>query len=72
MGERVSSESNFIIILDKIENYRDFLWKVNFSNGLYVSTPSMILNPYKAYVGPGNNSNLIKGIIKRRYWWTLA
>ncbi len=24
------------------------------------------------YVGPGNNSNLVKGIMRRRPWWTLT
>jgi len=24
---------------NKIELYRDFLWKINYSNGLYVYTP---------------------------------
>lgn len=65
MSDRVSSEN-------KIENYRDFLWKINYSNGLYVMTPSMIINPYKACIGSGNNSFLIKGILKRRYWWTVV
>ena len=48
------------------------LWKINFSNRLYVLTPKTIISPYKAYVGGGNNSRLIKGIVKRRYWWVLV
>ena len=55
--------------------FRDFLWKLNYSNSLYVLTPENINNPnncYKVYVGPGNNSNLIKGIIKRRFWWNIT
>ena len=63
---------NLILIKDKIENFRDFLWKVNYSNGLYIITPSLIINPYKACVGHGNNSFLIKGVLKRRYWWTFV
>lgn len=58
--------------LGKIEIYRDLLWKVNYSNGLYVCTPEMLPNSYKFYVGEGNNSNLIKGILRRRFWWTQA
>lgn len=27
---------------------------------------------YKVYVGRGNNSMLIKGLMKRRFWWTLV
>jgi hypothetical protein len=55
--------------------YRDLLWKVNYSNCLFVFTPEIINNAnqgYKFYVGPGNNCNLIKGILKRRFWWTLT
>lgn len=50
--------------------YRDLLWKVNYSNGLYVTTPENLIMPYKFYVGEGNNSNLIRGIMRRRFWWT--
>ena len=27
---------------------------------------------YRAFIGFGNNSNLIKSILKRRYWWTIV
>lgn len=51
--------------------YQDFLWKVNYSNGLYIkpSDPDAV---YKVYVGPGNNSNLIKSILRKRFWWALT
>jgi hypothetical protein len=26
----------------------------------------------KAFVGFGNNCNMIKGLIKRRFWWTVV
>lgn len=26
----------------------------------------------KAYFGSGNNCNMVKGLIKRRYWWTVS
>ena len=26
----------------------------------------------KAFVGFGNNGNMIKGLIKRRFWWTVS
>ncbi len=55
--------------------YRDMLWKVNYSNCLFVFTPETINNTnqaYKFYVGPGNNCNLIKGVLKRRFWWTVT
>jgi hypothetical protein len=51
--------------------YQDFLWKVNYSNGLYVKTTDNEVT-YRAYIGPGNNSNLVKGILRRRFWWTIS
>ena len=27
---------------------------------------------YKAYVGKGNNSVMVKNILKNRFWWTLV
>ena len=27
---------------------------------------------YKAYIGFGNNCNMIKGLIKRRFWWCIS
>lgn len=26
----------------------------------------------KAYIGFGNNCNMIKGLLKRRFWWTIS
>lgn len=28
--------------------------------------------PCKAYIGCGNNSNMIKSLLKRRFWWTIS
>lgn len=53
----------------KITSYIKFLYKVNFSNSIYIdlalSNPGKV---YKVKVGPGNNSELIKMLIKRRFW----
>jgi hypothetical protein len=27
---------------------------------------------YKAWVGSGNNGNLIKSLLKRRFWWNVV
>ena len=51
--------------------YHDFLWKINYSNGMYIRASDQETT-YRAFVGFGNNSNLIKSILKRRYWWTLV
>lgn len=51
--------------------YKDFIWKVAFSNGLILSNlPEDI--KVKVYVGKGNNSQLVRSIIKRRSWWTFT
>ena len=52
-------------------SYHDFLWKINYSNSLYVK-PSEQETVYKAYIGFGNNSNMVKSILKRRCWWTVT
>lgn len=57
---------------NKFEIYKDFLWKINFSNGLYIRIKDEIESPYKAYVGAGNNSMIIKGILRRRFWWQFV
>jgi hypothetical protein len=33
--------------------------------------PQIEKGKYVAYVGKGNNSKLIKGILRKRYWWTF-
>ena len=65
MSDRVSQES-------KTEYFRDFLWKVNYSNGLSVYTPQNVDKLYRVYIGAGNNYHLIKGIMKKRFWWTIV
>ena len=52
--------------------YRDFIWKVAFSNNLIVEPVEEYEGKLKIYVGPGNNSNLIKGVMKRRTWWSIT
>ena len=56
---------------EKILYYLDFLWKINYSNGLYIkSAPDDVC--YRAYIGGGNNSLMIKSILKRRFWWNIS
>lgn len=52
--------------------YRDFMWKVGFSNEFLVEAVEEYDSKLKYFVGPGNNSNLIKGIMKRRPWFQLT
>jgi len=51
--------------------YHDFIWKLNYSNGLYVR-PTQQDVIYKVFIGSGNNSNLIKNTIRKRFWWTIT
>lgn len=67
MSDRAAPES-----INRIELYRDFLWKINYSNGLFVEPEVELEKNYKVYIGRGNNSMLIKGLMKRRFWWTIV
>lgn len=51
--------------------YQDFLWKVNYANGLYVVIPEAECS-YKAFIGSGNNCTLIRSVLKRRFWWNIT
>ena len=55
----------------KMENYWDFIFRINFTNGLYACAREEDKN-VKFYVGFGNNAALIKGIIRRRCWWQIT
>ncbi|CAM6001490.1 unnamed protein product [Sphagnum balticum] len=62
----------------KISTYRDLIFNVNFGHGRF---DPLILkddmnyhkNDYKfrACIGRGNNSLLIRSLLKRRFWWTF-
>ena len=52
--------------------YRDFLWKVNFTNLLQVEPPLEYEHRLKVYVGKGNNSCMVRGLINRRYWFAVT
>lgn len=61
----------------KIKNYLEFIFKVNFSNKMYTNInlnhdEGMPHQRYKVFVGRGNNSLLVKSIIKRRFWWEIV
>lgn len=56
----------------KFDIYRDFIFRVNFTNGLYVRNREENERQPKFFVGFGNNSALIKGIMRRRFWWQIV
>lgn len=52
--------------------YRDLLWKANYANSLYVEVPIEYEHRLKVYVGKGNNSCMVSGLIARRSWYALT
>ncbi len=74
----MSNVTSDTIYEKKITTLIEFLYKVNFSNSIYIdlslsgNTNRYIKKTYKVFVGPGNNSELIKGVVKRRFWLELT
>ena len=60
------------LYMKRLKAMLDFLFKVNYSNkictNLQLSDDTLGLFKYKVYVGYGNNSLLIKSLLKRRFW----
>jgi Tubulin-tyrosine ligase family len=54
----------------KRDLFYDYTDKVNLSNGIVVNKSKQCQFLY--YVGRGNNSELIKELLKRRWWWKQA
>ena len=62
----------------RIRSYLDFMYKINYSNKVYVSLKLISsfgvndniipVQKYKVYIGKGNNSLLIESLLKRRFW----
>jgi len=62
----------------RIRSFVEFLWKNMWAHGIYMN---LDLKPkveevkprkIKAYVCLGNNGAMVRGLIKRRFWWTLS
>lgn len=47
--------------------YQDYVWKVAFTNQHLLQ----VKDKPKVYVGRGNNSKLIKSLMKGRWWWSI-
>ena len=56
----------------KEKYYREFLIKINKSNGAQTNFPSASFAPYKYYIGKGNNSILVRAALKTRFWWSMG
>ena len=54
----------------KIMKYREFLFVLNYSNHLYQELDfDKYQTTFKYFVGRGNNANLIKSLMKKRFWF---
>lgn len=64
----------------RINSYRELIFKVGFAHGVYTEMEKDELEDfslrnekkYKAWIGCGNNGNLIKTLIRRRFWWVIC
>lgn len=54
----------------KEKYYREFMNKINKSNGVEQKMPTSTFAPYKYYIGRGNNSILVRAALKTRFWWS--
>lgn len=52
--------------------YRSLLWKMNWSNKMNVEVPHEYEHRLKVYIGKGNNSGLVKGLVNRRLWFATT
>lgn len=54
----------------KITSFIEFLYKINFSNCIYMDLSLSLpkTTTYKVRVGLGNNGMLVKSLLKRRFW----
>ena len=60
----------------KVKAYREFVFVIHFAHSRFDSIviPSEPVLPelrYKAFVGRGNNCLLLKGLLRKRYWWVF-
>ncbi|KRX10767.1 hypothetical protein PPERSA_04934 [Pseudocohnilembus persalinus] len=57
----------------KLSAYREFLALINFSNSIFVQIPKEKQGSiYTAFIGKGNNHQLVKQILKQRWWWNIT
>lgn len=75
MAFSLNSDSDGLYI-KKLKSFLDFIFKINYSNKIYVnlqlSEDTINIKKYKVYVGKGNNSLLIKSLLKRRFWLEIV
>ncbi|CAD8162780.1 unnamed protein product [Paramecium octaurelia] len=65
-GEKFCQEQDF---QEKYANMRQYYNYVNISNGLFIKPT---VNYYKANVSKSNNGQLVKTLLKQRWWWLVV
>ena len=76
--EKAVKEEQNQIYDRRIKSFLDFLWKNQFAHNIYLNldlkNDDINARPkkLKAYVARGNNGAMIKGLLKRRFWWTIV
>ena len=64
------------LYMKKLKSFLDFLFKINYSNKIYISlqlSDDLVnITKYKVFIGKGNNSLLIKSLLKRRFWLEIV
>lgn len=54
---------------EKLNKFYEFLYIINLSNRIYRGLEIEIEKPLKFFIDKGNNANLIRNIMARRFWW---
>lgn len=74
----INSEYSNPIYEGRITSYREFLFRLNWTHGQYYDMEQPEEEAIcrerrlKAWIGGGNNSPLVKELIKRRFWWQIV
>lgn len=76
--EKAAREEQNQIYDKRIRSFLEFIWKNMFAHSVYGSLDirgeDLGTRPrkLKAYVALGNNGAMVRGLIKRRFWWSLV
>lgn len=75
MAFSINSDSDGLY-MKKLKSFLDFIFKINYSNKIYISLQladdNYNIKKYKVFIGKGNNSLLIKSLLKRRFWLEIV
>lgn len=54
---------------ERLYKYQEFLFLVNLSNRIYRNLELELEKPLRFMIDKGNNANLVRSLIARRWWW---